>query len=351
MPFSGGRESSVWLAMATRYARCHGHDDPVPMTLRYPGLASTEQLRVQELVIAQLGLSDWQRVEPDDNLDLIGPIAAEALRLTGPFWPPNAYLMAPLIQAARDGVFVLMTGISDFFAWWRWAPLAGVLSGHRRPRSRDVALLGAMLTPVAVRARAARRQRMPPPLPWLRPAAERQALALLTERQAAVPVRFDHAATTQITHRCFTGAAGTFRALGEAFGTTTELPLSRSGAVGSLAGAGGWRGFGEQRAMLERLAGDFLPPDLLARRPTPDLGPIFFGEPSREFAGNWTGAGLDKSVVDTEALRRNWLSDRPDPRTACLLQYAWLAEQLASGSAPLTAGALTVTQTNRRESL
>ena len=124
MPFSGGRESSVWLAMATRYARGHGHADPVPVTLRYPGLASAEQLRLQELVIAQLGLADWERVEPDDDLDLIGPVAAAALQRTGPFWPPNAYTMAPLLEAARDGVFVLMTGISDFFTWWRWAPLS-----------------------------------------------------------------------------------------------------------------------------------------------------------------------------------------------------------------------------------
>ena len=129
MPFSGGRESSMWLAMATRYARRHGHGDPVPVTLRYPGLASPQQLTLQELVIAQLGLADWERVEPDDDLDLIGPVAGAALRQTGPFWPPNAYTMAPLIEAARGGVFVLVTGMSDFFAWWRWAPLTGRSSG------------------------------------------------------------------------------------------------------------------------------------------------------------------------------------------------------------------------------
>ena len=222
---------------------------------------------LQELVVAQLGLADWERVEPDDDLDLIGPVAGAALRRTGPFWPPNAYTMAPLMEAARDGVFVLLTGISDFFAWWRWAPLAGVLSGHRRPTSRDAALLGSMLMPVSLRARAARRRGVPPPLPWLRPAAERQALALLTARQAAVPVRFDRAATTQITHRCFSGAAGTFRALGEALGTTIELPLSRPGVVESLAGAGGWLGFGEQRAMLQRLAGDLFAAGPIHRAP------------------------------------------------------------------------------------
>lgn len=82
--FSGGSESSTWLAVATRYSRSHGHHDPLPITLRYPGLASSEQLRLQERVIAQLGLADWRRVEPDEDLDLIGPVARAALGHTGP---------------------------------------------------------------------------------------------------------------------------------------------------------------------------------------------------------------------------------------------------------------------------
>jgi hypothetical protein len=239
--------------------------------------------------------------------------------------------------------------LSDFFAWWRWAPLAAVLAGHRRPARRDVALLASILVPVSVRARAARR-RAGPPLSWLQPAAQRRAVALLTTRQAAVPVRFSRAATTQITHRCFTAAAGTFSALGEALGTTVELPLCRPGVAESLAGAGGSLGFGEQRAMLERLAGDLLPSELLAWRPAPDLNPIFFGEPSREFAANWTGDSLDESVVDVDALRRTWLSERPDPRTACLLQYAWLNKHVSLGSSPATAGELLTIQSNQRGS-
>ena len=350
MPFSGGRESSMWLAVATRYARRHGHGDPVPVTLRYPGLASPQQLTLQELVIAQLGLPDWERVEPDGDLDLIGPIAGAALRQIGPFWPANAYTMAPLIEAARGGVFVLVTGLSDFFAWWRWAPL--------RPSSLVTADLTRVTPrcsprcwcPASLRARAARRRGMRRRCPGCGRRPKRPALALLAARQAAVPMRFEPRATTQITHRCFTGAAGTFRALGEAIGTATELPLFQPGVVESLAGAGGWRGFGEQRAMLQRLVGDLLPSELLARRPTPDLNPVFFGEPSREFAARWNGAGLDESVVEIEALRRSWLSNRPDPRTACLLQYAWLSDQVALGSSPLPAGELLLTQSNQRGS-
>lgn len=334
MPFAGGRESSMWLAMATRYARRHGYRDPVPMTLRYPGLASPEQLTLQELIIAQLGLGDWERVEPDDDLDLIGPVAGAALRQTGPLWPPHAYVMAPLLEAARDGVFLLLTGLEDFFTWWRWVPLASVFAGYRRPTARDAALLGAVLMPVALRVRAARRRGIPPPMPWLRPAAERDALALFRTRQAAVPVRCNRAMTAQSTHRCFTGAAGTFRALGETLGTTMDQPQCRPGVVESLAGACGWRGFAGLRGMLEQLAGELLPADLFVERPAPDAIGVFFGARSREFATSWSGRGLDESIVDVETLRQTWLSDRPDPRTACLLQYAWLTEQLAGARRP-----------------
>jgi hypothetical protein len=347
LPFSGGRESTMWLATATRSARRNGHDDPVPITLRYPGLATAEELRVQERVVAHLGLADWERIELEESLDLIGPVARDTLTRTGPIWPPHAYMMAPLIEAARDGVFVFMTGLGDLFSWWRWGPLAGVLERHRRPGTRDLALLGAALMPASLRARAARRHGVPPAMPWLRPAAERDALARLRRRHAEVPLRFDRAVATQVTHRCFDGAAGTFAALGEAFGTDVEQPLRRAGVAESFAGAGGPRGFRSLGEMLRRMSGELVPADVLTPRPTPDLTRLFFDDASKEFAANWTGAGLDESVVDVVALRQIWLSDKPDPRTACLLQYAWLTEQ-ASGTGTLpTDDALLVTVHNR----
>lgn len=106
------------------------------------------------------------------------------LARTGPLWPPNAYVMTPLVEAARDGVFVFITGLTDFFSWWRWAPLVSLLERHRRPVKRDLALLCAALMPASLRAHAARLRGVPPPMPWLRPAAERDALALLRQRQA-----------------------------------------------------------------------------------------------------------------------------------------------------------------------
>jgi hypothetical protein len=348
VPFSGGAESSMWLATATRYARRNGHDDPVPLTLRYPGLASTEELSVQERVVAHLRLADWEQIEPEGSLDLVGPVAAATLARTGPLWPPNAYLMSPLVEAARGGVFVFVTGIDDFFSWWPWGRLVRVLERHRRPGKADLAMLATALMPTALRVRAARGRRVRP-LPWLRAAAEHEALALLRRRQAEVPLRFDRATMMQVTHRCFGAAAGSLGAIGDEFGTYIDQPLRRPGVVESFAGWGGRRGFRGSTAMLRQMCGDVLPADLLAPRPGPDLTRVFFDDESREFAINWSGAGLDESVVDAEALRRSWLSDRPDPRTACLLQYAWLTENAPVARSMPTGGELLLTRSYQRE--
>lgn len=345
LPFSGGRESSMWLATATRYARRTEHDDPIPLTLSYPGLATEEELRIQERVVTHLGLTGWERVEPEGNLDLVGPVAGATLMRTGPIWPPNAYVMTPLVEEARDGVFVFITGLADFFSWWLWAPLVSVTPRDRRVGKQDLALLAATLTPTSARARALHRRDVPPPMPWLRPEAEREAMMRLRLRQADVPRRFDRAVLTQVTHRCFDGAAGTLKAIGEAFGTPIDQPLRRPGVPESIAGAGGWRGFRSMKAMLLNMCGEDLPAEVFAKRAGPDLTPLFFGDASREFAAQWSGAGLDESVVDTEALRRSWLSDTPDVRSACLLQYAWLTDRVseAGGSIPNPEVALTHT--------
>lgn len=147
-------------------------------------------------------------------------------------------------------------------------------------------------------------------------------------------MRFDRAIVTQVTHRCFDAAAGTFDAIGEAHGTPIVQPLRRPGVVEAIAGAGGWRGFRSPSEFLRQLCGELLPPEALMPRRAPDLTHIFFGDSTREFAKHWSGDGLDESVIDVVALRRNWLSERPDPRTACLLQHAWLTEQFSGNGSP-----------------
>jgi hypothetical protein len=81
--FSGGRDSSVVLAAATRVARRHGLDDPVPATIRAPAAPHADEAAWQERVVRHLGIDDWLRSDFGDELDAVGTIARAALRRHG----------------------------------------------------------------------------------------------------------------------------------------------------------------------------------------------------------------------------------------------------------------------------
>ena len=53
--FSGGRDSSLVLAAATRAARRHGLPLPVPVTNRFAGVPYADESTWQELVMAHRG--------------------------------------------------------------------------------------------------------------------------------------------------------------------------------------------------------------------------------------------------------------------------------------------------------
>jgi asparagine synthase (glutamine-hydrolysing) len=79
------------------------------------------------------------------------------------------------------------------------------------------------------------------------------------------------------------------------------------------------------------LFGDLLPDDVLARTTKSGFDRAFWSEPSRAFAAEWDGAGADPELVDVEALRQEWMSPEPDPRSFTLLQAAWLASRAEAG--------------------
>jgi asparagine synthase (glutamine-hydrolysing) len=115
--------------------------------------------------------------------------------------------------------------------------------------------------------------------------------------------------------------------LANATGHTVLAPLLEPGFVGALARAGGRCGWGTRTATMNALAGDLLPAEVIRRSGKARFNRAFFGAESRAFAAAWTGRGLDEALVDPEALRREWLSEVPDFRTALLLQSAWLADR------------------------
>jgi hypothetical protein len=57
-----------------------------------------------------------------------------------------------------------------------------------------------------------------------------------------------------------------------------------------------------------------------------------WGPAVRTFAADWEGKGVDRRLVDVDALRSNWLSPAPDFRTGLLLHAAWLEAQPSASS-------------------
>src|SRR5262245_48806678 len=84
--FSGGRDSALVLAVAAHVARRDGLPEPVPITRRFVA-PEADEAEWQEDIIRHLGLAEWHRVELADELDVVGPIAAEHLREHGLVWP------------------------------------------------------------------------------------------------------------------------------------------------------------------------------------------------------------------------------------------------------------------------
>lgn len=288
MSFSGGRGSSVILAIAVQLARREGLELPVPATLRMNGSAGAEELASQERVVIRLGLTEWLRLEFHDELDYVGPVATAALRRYGLLWPSDAHVWMPLIEWAFGGS--LITGV-----------------GHRKANGDLPALL----------------HRDPRPLPWLQPSAQREVRAqwvvdAVSRRRAEqrhvgwwlrlrqVEVRID-----------------LLRRLGAERRVDVRHPLldpAFSAVLGAQAG----------RSPSGRLLlGDLLPPEVMAPAPS-DMttsGLALWSSWSRELIEDWDGQDVDPGLVDIEALKLEWSLPRPDPRTSMLLQSVALERE------------------------
>jgi asparagine synthetase B (glutamine-hydrolysing) len=84
--FSGGRDSSAILCVATHVARREGLSDPVPATHDFAGCGPSDESTAQELVIRHPGLKDWQRINDVDGFDVLGARAQSGLRRYGLLW-------------------------------------------------------------------------------------------------------------------------------------------------------------------------------------------------------------------------------------------------------------------------
>lgn len=327
--FSGGRDSSLLLALAADLAAREGLDPPVALTFRYPGDPAADESAWQELVVAHLrGRVEWVRHDITTELDIIGPLTQPVLRAHGgPTYPAGLGNTILLARYARGGSLVTGNGGDEVLGGHRIGILRAVLRRRGRGLTRaDWRLVATCLAPAMVRGALTHRETGH--AAWLRPELRR---AVLVEAvRAARPLRWDQSVLTTLAPRAVVVGTATRARVVEAAGATLVEPLSDPGFVASYAAFGGrWSGL-TRTAGTRLLAEGLLPASVITRRDKAAFNSSRFGPVSREFARTWDGRGVDDRLVDPVALRAAWLADVPPPATAMLLQQAWLANRSAS---------------------
>lgn len=315
--FSGGKDSSLVLAAATRCAREEGLAEPIAVTNRFADAPEADESHWQEQVVAHLGLTDWQRLDFTDELDAVGPYAQRMLLDYGLLWPFNVHFHLPLLELARGGS--LLTGLGG-------DQLLGVLQpAPPRTRLRRLAHGALGHAPGVLRA-AVMARRHPLEAPWMRDAG-RRATRMWGAQLSAAPrgplvARMEH----ELALRYLRVARSSLAACAAGSDVLLGHPLCAPSVWSAVAGACSPRaGFSGHSEALRELFGGLLPDALMARAGKASFDAVFCSRHSREFAHRWDGGGIPRDLVDAEVLRAHWLSDSPSCLSLTLMHSAWLA--------------------------
>ena len=337
--FSGGRDSSLLLAVAALVCKSAGLDPPLPITVCVPSAgADADERGWQELVLDHLQIPHWHRIPIGTELDLIGPYARRHLLRDGLLFPANCHSVVPMLEAAGKRCLIVGLGGDELLTPKQWRSVHDLLGRRRKPQHRDILRLAACGIPRPIRGMA--RSASPDDfaeMEWLRPAAM-SSLARSAGTSFEQPVTWRAAVRHTAARRDVILPLRAMQRLADVSGHKLAAPLLDPSFVGALARAGGLCGWGTRAAAMDALVSDLLPEKLIGRESKAHFNRVFFGEESRAFASAWSGRGLDDTLVDPEVLRREWLSERPDFRSALLLQSAWLADRKLTPGLPTDNG-------------
>jgi asparagine synthase (glutamine-hydrolysing) len=327
--FSGGRDSSLVLALATDAARRHGLPLPIPATNRFPDRPETDETAWQELVVGHLGVEDWLRLEWADELDVVGPYAQLMLRRHSILAPFNSHFHLPLIQAARGGSMLTGIGGDELFSPVSRDVAASVLMRRRRPAPSDLPALALALAPHPVRvAVIARRRDVFRTFGWLTPTARRKIALAYASWESRDRWRWDVALRSWWWRsRALQCNRAGKQILARAEDVEMSHPLCEPEVLRSVARAWGAAGPTSREAALSAVGGNLLPPSVSARSDKSWFDRVFWTDHARRLARNWNGAGVDPAVVNIPRLRREWSRDPATPFVYTLLQSAWLASE------------------------
>lgn len=321
--FSGGRDSAAVLAVAASLARHEGLPAPVPATNVFRSAPAADETEWQCAVIRHLGLTDWLRIEHDDELDLIGPYAQRVLRGHGLLWPPNVHFHVPLLDAAQGGSLLTGIGGDELFTAARRGPHAAIFTAAGLPHPRHLVTLSVAFAPRGVRRRLIAR-RHPVDVPWLRPTARALATEAVAAEAAAEPRTLrQRMAWWRCRRYLRIGVDAVARTADDADVLILHPLLSPEywAVVARLAAP---HGFSGRTAGMRRLFGDLLPPEVVARTDKAHFDEAFWCEHSQTFARRWNGTGVPEEWVDAGVLAQHWRAGRPSAQSFTLVQAAWL---------------------------
>jgi asparagine synthase (glutamine-hydrolysing) len=327
--FSGGRDSSAVLAVATLVARKHQLPDPIPVTLRFPGVENTDETSYQVSVVRYLGLAEWARLEPGDSLDILGDAATELTQRHGLLYPGNIQFLVPMLDAVRGGALLTGLGGDEVLAGHPNYTLAASLLGRRRPSRRLMRDLAKRYV-FRKRRRDQIRTELAGNFPWLVPDARREVIERLVEVQLTDSLLADRHLTS-ITYRMrYLHRAQTDMATVAAdFEVTASHPLLGAEFVGAIADRAGRVGRPSRTEAMEDLFGDALPPEIIQRTSKALFDDVFWTHMTSEQVETLSLGPL-ADHIDGPALREVWRSDAVKGNTYLIAKYLW--ELKASGA-------------------
>lgn len=319
--FSGGRDSSAMLALATHVARKIGADDPVPVTVRHPKAPLSDEREWQQAVIDHLALARHHVLEFDGEQSYLGSAAQSGLARHGLVWPSALQTHEAIYRHLDPGPMITGEGGDLVVAGRRVTSVAAAL------RSRHARSAASALADAAVPGRMRRRrvESGAPSWRWLTPEGARRLRARLAAEKPE-PLAWSRALPDLAGRRVARLGALNFVEAAKEFRLDVTNPFDEGAFIFALADVGGFRGIGDRTEVMRFLFSDLLPDAVLARTTKAAFNETRWRSGEREFARTWSGAGIDHDLVDAELLRAEWLSERPHPLASYAIQGAWLAE-------------------------
>jgi hypothetical protein len=220
----------------------------------------------------------------------------------------------------------LLTGVGgdEFLGGWRWRRAGTVLNLRARPVPKDLLRIAYAVSPLPIRRAIFLRRSPQFFLPWLKPPARVAAAKALASYFVGDPIRWDRRIEWVARQRMVVLLNQNLEMLGSDANTNVVLPLRDRRFLASWARLGGKAGFPNRTAAMTALFEHLLPGAVIRRKSKANFGWAYWGAASRRFAAAWSGGGVP-DIVDEDVLRGEWRKERPDLRTAPLLQAAFLA--------------------------